>query len=119
MIKNKFKQGDIIKMNFNPTRGHEQRGYRPALVISNDEFNSMCGGIIKVLAITSNEKEFPLNISLPEGLPIYGKVLLEHERSIDENATERDCKKICSVSDDFLQDILSTLDLTYKKSHQN
>jgi mRNA interferase MazF len=33
------KQGDIIKMNFNPQRGHEQAGYRPAVVISNDFFN--------------------------------------------------------------------------------
>ena len=33
------RQGDIIKLNFNPQAGHEQAGYRPALVISNDFFN--------------------------------------------------------------------------------
>ncbi len=31
-------QGDIIKVNFNPQSGHEQAGYRPALVVSNDFF---------------------------------------------------------------------------------
>ena len=33
------KQGTIIKINFNPQSGHEQAGYRPAVVISNDIFN--------------------------------------------------------------------------------
>ena len=33
------KQGDIIKVNFNPQAGHEQAGYRPALVVSNDFYN--------------------------------------------------------------------------------
>ena len=33
------RQGDIIKVDFNPQAGHEQAGYRPALVISNDFFN--------------------------------------------------------------------------------
>ena len=33
------KQGTIIKVNFNPQACHEQAGYRPAIVISNDIFN--------------------------------------------------------------------------------
>ena len=33
------KQGTIIKINFNPQAGHEQAGYRPAVVISNNIFN--------------------------------------------------------------------------------
>ena len=33
------KQGDIIKINFNPQKGHEQSAYRPAVVVSNDFFN--------------------------------------------------------------------------------
>ncbi|WP_270022525.1 type II toxin-antitoxin system PemK/MazF family toxin, partial [Lactobacillus crispatus] len=32
-----FHQGDVIMMNFDPTKGHEQAGYRPALVVSNDD----------------------------------------------------------------------------------
>ena len=34
-----FEQGDIVYMDFDPQAGHEQRGRRPALVISNDLFN--------------------------------------------------------------------------------
>ena len=34
------KQGDIIKINFNPSVGHEEGKFRPALVVSNDDYNS-------------------------------------------------------------------------------
>ena len=33
------KQGDVIFLNFNPTKDHEQAGFRPAVVISNNVFN--------------------------------------------------------------------------------
>ena len=33
------KQGDIVFLDFTPTKGHEQMGYRPAVVLSNDVFN--------------------------------------------------------------------------------
>ena len=42
------KQGDIIKVNFNPQAGHEQAGYRPALVISNDFFNQKTKNFNKI-----------------------------------------------------------------------
>ena len=34
------KQGDLVFLDFNPTKGHEQKGFRPAIVISNNVFNS-------------------------------------------------------------------------------
>lgn len=37
----KVKQGDIIKINFNPQSGHEQAGYRTALIISNEVFRDI------------------------------------------------------------------------------
>lgn len=103
-------------MNFDPTKGHEQNGYRPALVVSNDDFNMMCGGVIKVAAITSNEKEFPLHVEIPAGLPVHGVVELDHERSIDSWARARNVKYVCSVPSEFLDEILRKLALTYKKS---
>ena len=35
----KFKQGDIIYVNFNPEASHKQKGLRPAVVVSCDDFN--------------------------------------------------------------------------------
>ncbi len=76
------KQGDIIYLDFNPTRGHEQAGKRPAIIISNNVFNKYTKMII-VCPITSNEKEFPTHYILEDSKKIHGSVLCEHIRSID------------------------------------
>jgi mRNA interferase MazF len=34
-----IEQGDIITLPFDPARGHEQKGRRPALVVSNNVYN--------------------------------------------------------------------------------
>ena len=76
------KQGDIVYFDFNPTKGHEQKGKRPAVVISNNVFNNntkMCF----VCPISSNTKEFPTHYILKDTKKISGAVLCEHLRSID------------------------------------
>lgn len=75
-------QGDLAWVTLDPVAGHEQRGRRPVLVISNDGFYFRTH-LVKVLAITSKIKRFPLNVNLPTNLPISGQVLVEHERTID------------------------------------
>ena len=64
------KQGDIVKVNFNPQAGHEQAGYRSALVISNDFFNektsmTMCEHI---KALDLNARPHRVVERLPEDL---------------------------------------------------
>lgn len=76
------KQGDIVLLDFNPTKGHEQNGKRPAIVISNNVFNTNTKMVI-VCPITSNEKEFPTHYLLENTKKIHGSVLCEHIRSID------------------------------------
>lgn len=75
-------QGDIITLDFNPTKGHEQGGRRPALVISNNEFFRR-SGMVMVLPISNNEKKFPLHVPLDGRTKTTGKILCEHVRSID------------------------------------
>lgn len=76
------KQGDIAFLDFNPTKGHEQKGLRPCVVISNNVFNKNTKMAI-VCPITSNEKEFPTHYLLNYTKKIHGSVLCEHIRSID------------------------------------
>ena len=76
------KQGDVVFLDFNPTIGHEQKGFRPAVVISTNIFN-INTKMIMVCPITSNEKEFPTHYKLEETKNIQGSVLCEHIRSID------------------------------------
>lgn len=79
------KQGDIIKVNFNPQAGHEQAGYRPALVISNNFFNRKTN-ITIVCPITNTNNEFPLHIPLDNRTETTGVVLCEHVKALDINA---------------------------------
>ena len=43
MVNKKYipERGDIVWLNFNPQTGHEQKGKRPALVISPKEYNEV------------------------------------------------------------------------------
>jgi len=100
------KQGDIVKVSFNPQQGHEQAGYRPALVVSNNDFNAKTQLVI-VCPITNTNNNFPLHIPLPNGLVSTGVVLCEHIRTLDLNA--RQYSFIESVSTDFLQRIMDVI----------
>ena len=83
------KQGDIIYLDFNPTKGHEQNGKRPGIVISTNIGNEHTN-LALVCPITSNTKEFPTHYLLEDSKKIKGSVLCEHIRSIDcrnRNAT--------------------------------
>lgn len=75
-------QGDIVYLDFNPTKGHKQKGIRPAVVISNNIFNINTKMAI-LLPITSNEKYFPTHYLLENTKKVKGSVLCEHVRSID------------------------------------
>lgn len=99
------KQGDIIFLDFNPIRGHEQAGRRHAIVISNYVFNKNTKMTI-VCPITSNEKYFPTHYLLEDTKKIHGSVLCEHIRSIDyeirnvtfvEKASDNDLISVISL----------------------
>lgn len=94
------KQGDVIFLNFNPTKDHEQAGFQPAVVISNNVFNQNTK-MVMVCPITSNDKYFPTHYNLEDTKNIHGAVLCEHIRSIDYES--RNVKFVEKLSDnDFL-----------------
>ena len=97
------KQGDIVFVDFNPTKGHEQKGTRPAIVISNNIFNEKTHMSI-MCPIASNEKEFPTHYILEDSKKIKGSVLCEHIRSIDY--TERNVKFIEKASSNDLLSVI-------------
>ena len=66
----------------NPTKGHEQTGIRPAVVISTNIFNQNTKMVI-LCPITSNNKDFPTHYQLEDTKKVHGSVLCEHVRSID------------------------------------
>ncbi len=64
------RRGDIFWMDFDPARGTEQAGHRPALVISRNEFNRSSGNVV-VAAITSQVRDnSPVQAILEKGEPL-------------------------------------------------
>ena len=58
-------RGEIRWADLNPTRGHEQAGQRPVLILSHDVFNERSGTVIAI-ALSSQEPkaQFPLTLEL-------------------------------------------------------
>ena len=99
-------QGDIIKVNFNPQAGHEQAGYRPALVISNNFFNQKTNLTI-VCPITNTSNRFPLHIPLDDRTETTGVILCEHVKALDLNA--RTYRVVEPLPKDLLEKVIDVV----------
>jgi len=101
MVGEKIKQGDIIKLNLNPTVGHEQAGYRPVLVVNNASY-SRASNMTLVCPITNTGRKNPLHVRL-NGLATTGFVICDQIRAIDTLA--RDYRIVETVDDDTLWEV--------------
>lgn len=100
------KQGDIVFLDFNPTKGHEQAGIRPAVVVSTYTFNQNTKMVI-LCPITSNNKEFPTHYQLKDTMNVHGSVLCEHVRSVDYEI--RNLKFVEKLSDNDFVSVITLL----------
>jgi mRNA interferase MazF len=77
-------RGEIWWADFSPTRGHEQRGHRPALVVSDNRFNDSAAGLVLLCPLTTTDRSgIPWHIEVGEdaGLPKRSFVMCEQVRS--------------------------------------
>ena len=74
-------RGDLVKMSFDPQSGHEQAGWRPALVISPALYNR-ASSLALVCPVTSRVRGYPFEVALPQGLDVGGVVLADQLRSV-------------------------------------
>jgi len=100
------RQGDIIRIDFNPQSGHEQAGSRPAVVISNNFFNEKAKLAI-VCSITNTDNSFPLHVKLDSRTKTTGVVLCEHVKSLDINS--RTYKVIEEMPKDILENVINVV----------
>jgi len=98
------RQGDIIKVDFSPTAGHEQSGYRPAVVVSND-FAISKTNVVYVAPITSSKRRFPLHVELDNRTGTKGEILCEQVKAVDLNA--RQFSLVERLPDDLLEKVLT------------
>jgi len=100
-------RGDFVALSFDPQSGREQRGRRPALVISQDAFNQRTGSCI-VCPVANALREHPLHVAIPTGASVSGVVMVEQVKSIDYRA--RGLRRIGPAPEPVLDEVLALLD---------
>ncbi len=101
-------RGEIRWADLNPTRGNEQAGMRPVLVLSEDVFNERSGTVIAV-ALTSQPQRaaFPLTLELSApGLPRRSWVKISQIRTL---STDRIGKRLGRASPEEVAQVLEGL----------
>ena len=101
------RKGELITLTFDPQSGHEQRGRRPALVVSNDLCNKHTGLCI-ACPITNTRRDYPFHVDLPAGDAVTGVVMVEQVKSIDFRS--RKARRLGMASAETLDEVLSILD---------
>ncbi|MEA5451003.1 type II toxin-antitoxin system PemK/MazF family toxin [Leptolyngbya sp. CCNP1308] len=96
-------RGDFIWLSFDPQAGHEQRGNRPALVVSQSSFNAKMGFVF-VCPISNTQRRNPFYVKVPEGEAVTGVIMADQLRSLDFKA--RNAQFIAHCPDLLLQDVL-------------
>lgn len=105
------RKGDFISLTFDPQSGHEQKGRRPALVVSNYLFNKATNLAI-VCPLTTTDRKIPFHLAVPAGAKLTGFVMVEQVKSVDYVA--RQAKFIQKAPGEIVEDALSILDACLK-----
>ena len=100
------RRGDAVWLQFNPQAGSEQAGRRPAVVISPEAYNGRVGLMI-CCPITNQQKGYPFEVALPDGVGVTGVILSDQVKSLDWRARQADF--ITALPDDVVEDILAKL----------
>jgi mRNA interferase MazF len=95
-------KGDFISVSFDPQSGHEQKGRRPAIVVSNLLFNRATGLAI-VCPITNTDRRIPFHLPVPKSSSLTGFVMVEQVKAIDYKA--RNAKFIEKAADELPEEI--------------
>lgn len=101
-------KGDLITLSFDPQSGHEQKGRRPALVISNYLFNQATG-LAVVCPITNTNRRVPFHLPLPNTSSFTGFVMVEQMKSIGFNA--RNARFVEKAPTQLIDDVLAIVDV--------
>lgn len=101
-----LRQGNIIKLNFDPVKGHEQSGFRPAVVVSGNAFNRISSNVF-VCPITNTDRKYPAHIALDNRTAITGFVMCDQIRTI--SPSQRQAFYVEDLPEDILSEALDVL----------
>jgi len=83
-------EGDVVWLQFNPQKGHEQAGHRPAVVLTKKQYNGKTGLLVCV-PVTNQAKGYPFEVALSDK-KVTGVALSDQVKSLDwkaRNATKK------------------------------
>lgn len=99
-------RGDIYLVSLDPTSGHEQKGYRPVLVVSPDAFNKVTGTAVVCPITTGGDFAKRLGFAVEiQGIKTTGIVRCDQPRTLDLSA--RNAKKVDALPDELMQEVLA------------
>lgn len=103
-------KGDIIWLDFTPQLGHEQRGRRPAIVLSKKAYNQKIG-LALFCSIKSKEKGYPFEVKVI-GKKINGCILSDQVKSLDW--TERNIEYIEDCNNGIIEEFINKMKLLFE-----
>lgn len=103
MVKEKYipEKGDIVWLDFDPTKGHEQKGRRPAIVLTSSRYNSK-SDLALFCPITSNIKGYPFEVEIKND-SVEGVILADQIKSFDWS--KRNIEFKCKLNDSSLEKV--------------
>ncbi|MGV0027091.1 endoribonuclease MazF [Phormidesmis priestleyi] len=100
-------RGDIVKLSFDPQQGHEQAGYRPAIILSPVRYNQL-SSLALMCPITNQSKGFRFEVPLLEGMATSGVILSDQVKSFDWRS--RRVKFVEKAPDELVKEVVAKLE---------
>ena len=100
-------KGDFVILTFDPQAGREQRGRRPALVVSNTLFNRHMG-LAMVCPVANASRDIPFHLAVPDASSLTGYIMVEQIKTVD--FASRKARFVETASTPLLNEVLAILD---------
>jgi mRNA interferase MazF len=100
-------RGELWVADLSPTRGHEQSGRRPCLVLSTDIFNHGPAGLTVVIPLTTRDKRIPIHVPIEaneSGLDERSFIKCEDLRSVSVERLENRVGKVPASTMEIVAD---------------
>jgi mRNA interferase MazF len=97
-------RGDIIRINLDPQAGNEQKGRRPAIVISNGTFNNYTKKGAMVCPITNTDRGLKIQVKLDERTATTGVIMCDQAKILDLSV--RNTEYIETVPKDIILEVI-------------
>ncbi|OPA79273.1 hypothetical protein BVG16_09290 [Paenibacillus selenitireducens] len=112
-------RGSVVWLNLYPKAGHEQAGYRPAIVISDGLIDPSISDLAYIVPVTSQVKGYAFEVPVPAGISIDGSAigtiytqlagvaLTDHAKSLDLGARNATVIGHVDPNSDFYKHVIT------------